>query len=267
MYNYPGHQPSYGSYPGAAGAPPGLSGLGPPPAQGSGMEPFACTKGQFTDLMIAPGMSPPPGAAPPGMQQGQTPTRPGFPQGGLQGLQMPPNMPNINMNASVIRLGVPGKSDTPTQGNPGGDRNAPGRRAGLGAGSDYRGQDQQRQQMRETQMALAPPTREEIARTIFIGNITDGVDDDDLENILRTAGSLRRWIRAMDADNKPCSFGFAEYEDVDSLGAAAEIFKERDIEIPAAKQKPKVVKKEEGEDADTKEEESEPERTKLLVCC
>ena len=114
--------------------------------------------------------------------------------------------------------------------------------------------------MREPMVPLAPPTREEIARTIFIGNITNGINDENLERILRTAGSLRRWTRAIDADSKPCTFGFAEYEDVESLGTAAEIFKERDIEIPAQKQVNGTKKT--GDDA----EEDELKNSKLLVC-
>ena len=43
-------------------------------------------------------------------------------------------------------------------------------------------------------MSTLPPTREEIARTIFVGNIPDGVGGDDgMERILETAGKLVRW--------------------------------------------------------------------------
>jgi len=131
-----------------------------------------------------------------------------------------------------------------------------GSRRGLGLGHDYRGTEQQRQQIRETLLALQPPTREEIARTIFIGNITEGVGGDEgLERILRTAGNLRRWTRATDADNKPCKFGFAEYEDAESLETAAEIFK--DVQVPVKKQDPNNIKD---------EEEEKIGKTTLLVC-
>lgn len=108
--------------------------------------------------------------------------------------------------------------------------------------------------MRENAMALQPPTREEIARTIFIGNITEGVGGDEgMESILRCAGGLRRWMRVLDAEGKPCTFGFAEYEDAQSLETAAAIFK--DIEVPVKKPGPK---KDESEEA-------EVEKTNLLV--
>lgn len=109
--------------------------------------------------------------------------------------------------------------------------------------------------MRDAQ-SLIPPTREEVARTIFIGNITDGVGGEDgMQRILATAGGLRRWIRAIDADGKPCSFGFAEFEDADSLATAAEIFV--DVEVPS---KTPTAKKAEDDNGPT-----EPETTKLLV--
>lgn len=128
-------------------------------------------------------------------------------------------------------------------------------------GSDYRGTEQQRQQIRDSMMALQPPTREEIARTIFVGNIMEGVGGDQgLERILRTAGSLRRWTRATDADNKPCRFGFAEYEDAESLETAAAIF--RDVEVPLKRQEPKAKQETDG----AGEENGEVEKAKLLVC-
>jgi hypothetical protein len=65
---------------------------------------------------------------------------------------------------------------------------------------------------------------------------------------------LRRWIRATDADEKPCRFGFAEYEDPESLEVAVEILK--DVEVPVKIQTPRA----EGD------EEQEIEKSKLLVC-
>jgi hypothetical protein len=83
-------------------------------------------------------------------------------------------------------------------------------------------------------MALQPPTREEVARTIFIGGLGEGApSDQDIETLLRCAGKLRRWTRARDADDKVCKFGFAEYEDVESLEAANEIY--TDFSVPVFK--------------------------------
>ncbi|KAI9839206.1 MAG: hypothetical protein M1819_003199 [Sarea resinae] len=210
-------------------------------------------------MALPPGMAAPGTAAPPGMQQSNTP-QPGG-RGPLQGFQPPANMPNINFAAPVIRLGTtgPGKPSTPL-GGAGGRKDSGADmgsgRPGLGAGSG--GMDQQRQAMRDSMMSLLPPTKEELVRTVFVGGITEGVGGDDgVERILRSAGNLRRWNRALDADNKPCRFGFAEFEDVESLGTAVEVLK--DIEVPVKRQSPNAVKKEEDGDA------KEPEKSTLLV--
>lgn len=94
-----------------------------------------------------------------------------------------------------------------------------------------------------------PPTREEIARTIFVGNIPAGVANGAIERLLRAVGSLRRWIRASDSSGKECDFGFAEFEDAESLETAAEILP--DTQVPAHKP--------ESDDSDT------VKRVKLLV--
>ena len=93
-------------------------------------------------------------------------------------------------------------------------------------------------------MNLVPPTKDEVARTIFVGGITEGAGGDDgIERILRSAGNLKKWMRAMDADEKPCRFGFAEYEDPDSLATAIDVLK--DVEVPVKPQSANGVKKEE----------------------
>jgi RNA-binding protein 25 len=103
---------------------------------------------------------------------------------------------------------------------------------------------------REEQKApLYPPTREEIARTIFVGNIPEGVGSDEgMESVLRSAGGLTRFIRAIDANNKPQTFGFAEYADAMSLRTAMEIF--QDVRLPTKRQAP-GQKKEEGQEVET----------------
>jgi RNA recognition motif-containing protein len=127
-----------------------------------------------------------------------------------------------------------------------------GGRRGLGGGDwgDHHGGRQTRMES----MALVPPTREEIMRTIFVGKIPKAVSDGDIERIFRSAGNLRRWNRAFDASGKPCTFGFAEYEDAESLETAAEVF--TDVEVPAEKTEPKP---EQNGDAE------EPKKVKLLV--
>ncbi|KAJ9609633.1 hypothetical protein H2200_005961 [Cladophialophora chaetospira] len=213
-YQVPGQYGAPGDYGGFPGAPPGM---GPPPG------------------MAAPGM-----AAPPGMQQqdAHQPGRPGFPAN----FQPPPNMPNINFSAPVIRLGTTGPSKPDDRGGRE-DRDRGGRRPGLGAGerSDFRERD------RITQ--VQPQTKEEIIKTLFVGGITQGAGGDEgIERILNAAGSLRRWVRATDADGKPCKFGFAEYEDPESLSTAIEVL--RDVEVPIKRQTPGEVKADEDVDVE-----------------
>ena len=181
-----------------------------------------------------PGVGFPPGTAlPPGMDASiQAPAgmnRPPF--------LPPPNMPNINFNAPVIRLGVDGATAIPQDRPLGRGSNAEpvGRhpRAGLGADpSQGRHLDRDRAVFRDAIAPLQPPTREEVARTIFVGGLGRGAPDDaSVEKILRCAGKLRRWTRVRDADEQACKFGFAEYEDVDSLEAANEIFVDVDVPV------------------------------------
>lgn len=195
--------------------------------------------------MAAPGT-----AAPPGMQQNNA-QQPGRPGGFPANFQPPPNMPNINFSAPVIRLGTsgPAKPAVPEMGRERGS-DGPGRRAGLGSSA----MDDRRHHGRDAMMHLQPPTRDEIVRTLFVGGITEGVGGDDgIERILRSAGNLRRWIRATDADEKPCRFGFAEFEDPESLEVAVEVLKE--VEVPVKRQEPRA----------DGEEEQDVEKSTLLV--
>lgn len=187
-----------------------------------------------------PGMAAPGTAAPPGMQQqnNQQQGRSGFPPN----FNPPANMPNINFSAPVIRLGTtgPAKPGAPGDASQRGDGQRSGR-PGLGSQMDG-----QRQAGRDSMMALVPPTKDEIVRTIYVGGITEGVGGDDgMERLLQSVGNLKKWIRAMDAENKPCRFGFAEYEDPDSLATAIDVLK--NVEVPI---KPQSVKKDGEENSD-----------------
>lgn len=83
-----------------------------------------------------------------------------------------------------------------------------------------------------------PPTRDDILRTLFVGGITEGVGGaPGIEKLLSAAAKLRRWDKAIGADAKECTFGFAQFEDADSLAVAVEVLK--DIEVPVKKQSPK----------------------------
>ncbi|KIW05986.1 uncharacterized protein PV09_03170 [Verruconis gallopava] len=217
-----------------------------------------------------PGAAPGIGGGPPGgtIVPGQHPL-PARPGGYPPNFQIPPNMPKFDMNASVIRLGTSGSqkggdgisiSGGPSSRGVGNDgMGGASRRAGLGM---ERNLEQQRQQIRESMQALLPPKTDEVLKTIFVGGITEGCGGDaGIESILRAAGSLRKWTRAIDADNKPCTFGFAEYEDSESLETAAEVLK--DVYVPVKKQQPK--KKDEEGNVENGDAEEEVERAKLLV--
>jgi len=202
--------------------------------------------------MSAPGVAPAPGMQQANLQQ------PGRPGGLPPNFQPPANMPNINFSAPVIRLGTSGptKPSTPLGGDPGRrESNIDSRSGRPGLGGGQGGMEAQRQALREAM--LVPPTKDDVVRTVFVGGITEGAGGDEgIERILRTAGSLRRWTRAMDADNKACRFGFAEYEDPESLGTAVEVL--RDVEVP--------VKRQAVANGVKKEDVEEVEKSKLLVC-
>ena len=166
-------------------------------------------------------------------------------------------MPEFDLHAPVIRLGTGHSKPSMTQGGDLGRRDQESRSSRPGLGSNQ-GMDAQRQAVRESMMQLVPPTKDEILRTLFIGGITEGAGGDDrIERILRSAGNLRRWTRAMDAENKACRFGFAEYEDPESLATAVEVLK--DVEVPVKPQTVNGMKEEDGERVQV-------EKSKLLVC-
>lgn len=101
-------------------------------------------------------------------------------------------------------------------------------------------------------MSVVPPSRDEVARTIFVGKINDALfTDDSIDAILRTAGSLRRWQRPIDADGKKCNFGFAEYDDAISLATAVETLK--DVRIPKKKQDDNGEEQDEDDDSVTED--------------
>lgn len=134
-------------------------------------------------------------------------------------------MPNINFSAPVIRLGTTG-STKGGMGETGGRSDFGRSRAGLGSQLDN-----SRQQTSNNMAVLIPPSQDEIVRTIFIGGITEGVGGDEgMEKILSSVGNLSKWIRATDSDGKSCRFGFAEYDDPDSVATAIEVLKK--IQVP-----------------------------------
>ena len=176
-------------------------------------------------------------APPPGVQQSSNPAQANRPSG-LPASFQPPNLPNINFNAPVIRLGGSMPPTKPLS-SMGGDRKdsytPTSGRPGLGADR----MDHSRAQMRESMQSLVPPTTEERLRTIFVHKIPDGVGGEErVQKLLNTVGRLRRWDSGQShlSEHKGALFGFAQYEDPESLAAAVELLK--DIEVPVKKQSP-----------------------------
>ncbi|KAH6894622.1 hypothetical protein B0T10DRAFT_480870 [Thelonectria olida] len=200
-----GAPPSYGGYPGANNAPPSMA---PPPGLGA-----------------PPGMSSAPGMAPPGVQQSSA-TQANRPSGLPPNFQAPANMPNINFNAPVIRLG---RGDDRSGSSGGG-------RQGLGM---ERGSDRDRAAARDAMQVLVPPTNEEKLRTIFIHQIPEGVGSDEgMEKLLGAVGKLRKWDAAASVmeDHKGSKFGFAQFEDTDSLSVAIKLLQDEAVEVPVKRQ-------------------------------
>lgn len=186
-------------------------------------------------MSSAPGMAPPPG-----VQSANSASQANRPSGLPASFQPPPNLPNINFNAPVIRLGSTSLPQKPSSGPGRRESDAPpsagGNRPGLGA---ERGIEQSRAALRESMQALQPPTQEERLKTIFLHKIPASLgDDSSVEKFLNLVGRLRRWDSATSnlSDHKGELFGFAQFEDPESLSIVIELLK--DIELPARKQEP-----------------------------
>lgn len=134
----------------------------------------------------------------------------------------------------------------------------------------------QRQSLREAMMQLQPPNSDEILRTIFIGGLTEegvGHNNAETERVLAAVGGLRRWIRPTDSSGRPCRFGFAEYEDPESLKTAVEVLKGLEVPVKREEQASHNSEKE-NKEANNEEQKNEgengdvddSEKSKLLVC-
>lgn len=185
-------------------------------------------------MSSAPGMAPPPG-----VQQHNNPAQANRPSGLPASFQPPANLPNINFNAPVIRLGSstqPPKSGISSIGDRRDGHTPTSGRPGMGMGMD-RGHDHSRSQMRDNMQSLVPPTTEERLRTIFVHKVPDGVGGEEkLQRLLGSVGKLRRWDSGHShlSDHKGALFGFAQYEEPESVAAAVDLL--RDIEVPVKKQ-------------------------------
>ena len=178
--------------------------------------------------MVPPGMMPP-GMAPPGMAPPGMPQNPGQYGAPPQGYGAPPNIPNINLNAPVIRLG-PGTATT------GGRSDSNPHRAGLGM---ERGHDQGRSANRGAPPQLIPPNEDQKLRTMMISEIPDGVGGNTgVERLLGAVGRLEDWdplISVLEA-SKGMTFGFARFDDPESVSVAIKILVDEGVEVPTKKQ-------------------------------
>lgn len=186
--------------------------------------------------MSAPGVAPP-GVQPANISQANRPSLP-------SSFQAPPNLPaNINLNAPVIRLGTGIMKPQGGSGITRKDSDGPSR-------PPQTDRELAKQAQREIAALLVPLSKDEIMRTAFVGNLTEGLGgNQNIQRLLFAVGKLRRWDRAVGSDGNDCPFGFAQFDDIESLAVAAEVLP--DLEIPTEKQvagaKPNSLS--EGEDA------------------
>ncbi|POR32374.1 Uncharacterized protein TPAR_07417 [Tolypocladium paradoxum] len=226
--------PGYGGYgnpPPGMGAPPGL-GTEPAydPAYEGDDDPYSGTDsdspGPSPGMASAPGMAAP-GVQPPGAQQGN---RPGLPPN----FQPPVNMPNINFNAPVIRLGT-GASGS---GGRGGDSSSPagGGRAGLGM--ERGGEHGRDRGAREVQQVLVPPTVDERLRTMALCLLPEGLGGDDgAQKVFGAVGRFRKWEPSSSLwtghDKK---LGFVLFDDHESIAIAMKLLREEGVDVPVKRQ-------------------------------
>lgn len=221
------------------GAPPGYGYGNPPPGMGSappGMGRYHESQSIHTVLTskitgAPPGMAPPGMGAPPGMHQANA-AHAGRPGPGFQ----PPNIPNINFNAPVIRLGT---SNGPSGGRGDGGRDERSQhsssRPGLGADRDQGG----RSHGRETVPTLTPPTPDEKQRTMFINNVPEGLGSDaNIQKFLGVFGNLKRWesVGSVLPSYKGTKFGFAVFEFEEPFDLAVRLLLEEEIFVPVKRQ-------------------------------
>lgn len=235
-----GAPPGYGAY---GGLPPGM-GAAPPPglgtapaldaADGRGRDAHDKSRADSEFPVLppgvpsAPGMAPPPGVAHMGPQQANR-------AGGLpSGFQPPVNMPNINFNAPVIRLGT-GASGSGGRGD--GPSAPSGGRPGLGV---ERGGDQGRERAREAPQMLSPLTMDEKLRTAIIYDMPEGLGGDEgVHKICNAVGRLRKWEPAAGLwSGQKSNFGFAIFDDHESVSVALKLLGEQGVEVPVKRQQP-----------------------------
>jgi hypothetical protein len=101
-----------------------------------------------------------------------------------------------------------------------------------------RGGDHGRQPRDAPQM-LVPPSSEEKVRTVFVHSIPESLSTGDgIEKLLGAVGKLRRWdaCTSVMEEHKGAKFGFALYDDPESLSTAIKLLHEQAVEVPLKRQ-------------------------------
>ena len=227
--------PGYGGYgnpPPGMGAPPGLgTEPGYEVAYDGDVDSYSGTDshspGPSPAMPSAPGMAAPGVQQPPGAQQG---SRSGLPPN----FQPPVNMPNINFNAPVIRLGTGASAS----GGRGAESSpAGGGRAGLGM---ERGGDYSRDRGgRDVPQVLVAPTMDERLRTMAICQLPEGLGGDDgVQKICGAVGRLRKWEPSASLwSGHDRKLGFALFDDHESISIAMKLLREDGVDVPLKRQR------------------------------
>ena len=102
-------------------------------------------------------------------------------------------------------------------------------------GSEHR----DRAAQREAVQVMMPPTNEEKLRTIFLHQIPEGLGGDEgVQKLLGAVGRLRQWDSSASVldEHKGTKFGFARFEDPESLSVAIKLLHEQGVEVPTKRQ-------------------------------
>lgn len=106
-------------------------------------------------------------------------------------------------------------------------------------GMDRRDGDRERGQNKEVPLTVSPPTNDEKLRTIFLHQLPESVGSNAaVERLLGAVGRLRRWDAypsGLDGQ-KGSKFGFAWFEDMESLAIAIRLLVDNEVELPEKRQ-------------------------------
>jgi len=67
------------------------------------------------------------------------------------------------------------------------------------------------------------PQNNDIFLSVFIGDIPEGITDENIEQILKVCGNIRSWKRVLDSKGKPKDFGLCDFEGFEVLYRALRV--------------------------------------------